>query len=85
MVSYPKGRAAFNFSWFGAFQGGFQRSVWTMSHCADTVKQSLPVMGALQCTLQTMLAVGRDNLTSHIWEIRFLLFPFLVLLEKGKC
>lgn len=54
-----------------------------MSHYADTVKQPLPVMGTLQGTLETMLDVRRDNLTSHIWEIRFLLFSFL--LEQDKC
>lgn len=77
-----EGRSDFNF-WYWAFQGGSQRSLWTMSHYADTVKQPLPVMGTLQGTLETMLDVRRDNLTSHIWEIRFLLFSFL--LEQDKC
>lgn len=85
MVSYLKGRAPFTFFQFWAIQGGSQRSLWTMSHCADTVEKPLSVSGTLQCTLKTTLDVGRDNLTSHIWEIRFLLFPFLVLLEQDKC
>lgn len=81
MVPYLLSRAAFNF-WFWAFQGGSQRHLWTMSCC---VKQPLAVTGALQCTLESMLDVGRDSLTSHISEIRFLLFLFLLLLEQDKC